>query len=122
MAHGIEVRMPFLDWHLVTYSMALPEESKYADGVSKLVARRAMEGRMPESIRNGKLKIGFASPMPDWLNGPLLDWTNKLIAKRVPAFAELVDETVFKKSARAQSAKMWDWASADLVWPYLHLK
>ena len=28
MAHGIEVRMPFMDWRLVTYTMALPETSK----------------------------------------------------------------------------------------------
>ena len=33
MAHGIEVRMPFLDWRLVTYTVALPEHSKYADGI-----------------------------------------------------------------------------------------
>src|SRR5262245_19744530 len=32
MAHGIEVRMPFMDWRLVTYAMALPEASKLADG------------------------------------------------------------------------------------------
>lgn len=32
MAHGVEVRMPFMDWRLVTYTMALPESSKSADG------------------------------------------------------------------------------------------
>jgi asparagine synthase (glutamine-hydrolysing) len=79
MAHGIEVRMPFLDWRLVTYTMALPEEEKYADGFSKLIARRAMVGRMPESIRAGKRKVGFSSPMPEWLNGPLVDWTTSLM-------------------------------------------
>ena len=28
MAHGIEVRMPFMDWRLVTYTMALPEDEQ----------------------------------------------------------------------------------------------
>ena len=28
MAHGIEVRMPFMDWRLVTYTMSLPEASE----------------------------------------------------------------------------------------------
>src|SRR5260370_27871078 len=31
MAHGIEVRMPFMDWRLVTYTIALPEPSKLSD-------------------------------------------------------------------------------------------
>ena len=47
MAHGIEIRMPFMDWRLVTYTMALPETSKSSDGYTKAIARRAMENRMP---------------------------------------------------------------------------
>ena len=123
MAHGIEVRMPFLDWRLVTYTVALPEEAKYAGGISKLIARRAMAGRMPEWIRTEKRKIGFNSPMPEWLNGPLSDWTASLLAKRVAAFAELVDEVAFEKAVLALNRnKSWDWEAAGRIWPYLHMK
>jgi asparagine synthase (glutamine-hydrolysing) len=123
MAHGIEVRMPFLDWRLVTYTVALPEHSKYADGTSKLIARRAMAGRMPESIRVGTRKVGFNSPMPEWLNGPLLDWTASLLTKKVAAFAELVDEPALEKAVvRLNRDKSWDWESAGRIWPYLHMK
>jgi asparagine synthase (glutamine-hydrolysing) len=123
MAHGIEVRMPFLDWRLVTYTVALPEKAKYAGGISKLVARRAMAGRMPESIRTGKRKIGFNSPMPEWLNGPLVDWTASLLAKRVAAFAELVDEPALEKAVLTLNRnKSWDWEVAGRIWPYLHMK
>ncbi|MDU0814777.1 asparagine synthase-related protein, partial [Bacillus siamensis] len=65
MAHGIEVRMPFMDWRLVTYTMALPETSKSADGMTKVVARQAMANLMPESIRTARRKVGFNSPMPE---------------------------------------------------------
>ncbi|WP_029582557.1 asparagine synthase (glutamine-hydrolyzing) [Bradyrhizobium sp. URHD0069] len=123
MAHGIEVRMPFLDWRLVTYTVALPEETKYAGGISKLIARRAMAGRMPESIRAGKRKVGFNSPMPEWLNGPLSDWTASLLAKKVAAFAELVDEPSLEKVVLTFNRnKSWNWESADRIWPYLHMK
>jgi asparagine synthase (glutamine-hydrolysing) len=123
MAHGVEVRMPFLDWRLVTYTVALPEETKYAGGISKLIARRAMAGRMPESIRAGKRKVGFNSPMPEWLNGPLSDWTASLLAKPVAAFAELVDESALEKAVLALNLnKSWDWESAGRIWPYLHIK
>jgi asparagine synthase (glutamine-hydrolysing) len=112
-----------MDWRLVTYAMALPETSKLAEGQTKMVARRAMAGRMPESIRTGRRKIGFNSPMPEWLNGPLSRWTGALLERKVPAFAELVDEDRLRgKVARLTSAKAWDWESVGRIWPYLNMK
>jgi len=123
MAHGIEVRMPFMDWRLVTYTMALPGASKSAGGYTKLVARRAMAGRMPEEIRMGRRKVGFNSPMPEWLNEPLSGWTASLLERKVPAFAELVDEAALRKSvSHLTSSKQWDWQSVGWIWPYLNMK
>jgi len=123
MAHGIEVRMPFMDWRLVTYTMALPAESKASDGYTKMIARRAMEGGMPENIRMGRRKVGFNSPMPEWLNGPLADWSRRLLDRKVPAFAELVDETRLLNAVQSLSAsKTWDWDAVGRIWPYLNMK
>jgi asparagine synthase (glutamine-hydrolysing) len=123
MAHGIEVRMPFMDWRLVTYTMALPEASKSSDGYTKMVARRAMEGRMPESIRMGRRKVGFNSPMPEWLNGPLAEWTASLLDRKVPAFSEIVDEASLSHAVnRLTLSKGWDWVSVGRIWPYLNMK
>ena len=123
MAHGVEVRMPFMDWRLVTYTMALPETSKSSDGYTKMVARQAMGGRMPESIRMGRRKVGFNSPMPEWLNGPLASWTASLLDQKVPAFAELVDEPALRTTvSRLTSSKTWNWKSVGRIWPYLNMK
>ena len=123
MAHGIEVRMPFMDWRLVTYTMALPDSSKAADGYSKMIARRAMANRMPESIRMRRFKTGFNSPMPQWLNGPLAKWVDELLAQSVPAFSEIVDEAKLKNKIRSLTVpKAWDWESSGRIWPYLNLK
>jgi len=123
MAHGVEVRMPFMDWRLVTYTMALPEASKSSDGYTKMLARRAMEGRMPESIRMGRRKVGLNSPMPEWLNGPLSGWAAALLDRNVPAFSELVDEVKLRKTVdRLTAAKKWDWESVGRIWPYLNAK
>jgi asparagine synthase (glutamine-hydrolysing) len=123
MAHGVEVRMPFMDWRLVTYTMALPESSKSSDGYTKVIARRAMEGRMPESIRMGRRKVGFNSPMPEWLNGPLSGWTASLLDRKIPAFSELVDEISLRKTIeRLTASKAWDWESVGRIWPYLNMK
>jgi asparagine synthase (glutamine-hydrolysing) len=123
MAHGIEVRMPFMDWRLVTYTMALPEASKSSGGYTKVIARRALEGRMPESIRMGRRKVGFTSPMPEWLNGPLSGWLAGLLDVKVAAFTELVDEKRLRDAInRLTAAKKWDWESAGRIWPYLNMK
>ncbi len=123
MAHGVEVRMPFMDWRLVTYAMALPDASKSSAGYSKLVARRAMAGHMPESIRMGSRKVGFNSPMPEWLNGPLAGWVDSLSRQAVPAFSELVDEVSLRNTVRVLGRnRAWDWESIGRIWPYLHLK
>lgn len=123
MAHGVEVRMPFMDWRLVTYTMALPESSKASDGYTKAVARRAMANLMPETIRTARRKVGFNSPMPEWLNGPLAGWTADLLGRKVPAFAELVDETGLRRAVgRLTASKTWDWESVGRIWPYLNMK
>jgi len=123
MAHGVEVRMPFMDWRVVTYTMALPESSKSADGYTKVVARRAMEGLMPESIRTARRKVGFNSPMPEWLNGPLAGWAADLLDREVPAFAELVDEAALRGAvSRLTASKTWDWEAVGRIWPYLNMK
>jgi asparagine synthase (glutamine-hydrolysing) len=123
MAHGVEVRMPFMDWRLVTYTMALPESSKSSDGYTKAVARRAMANLMPEAIRTARRKVGFNSPMPEWLNGPLAGWTADLLDRKVPAFTELVDEAALRKVvSHLTASKSWDWETVGRIWPYLNMK
>jgi len=123
MAHGIEVRMPFMDWRLVTYTMALPDEFKFSNGYTKAIARRAMEGRMPDAIRTARRKIGFNSPMPEWLNGPLSAWTAALLDQKVSAFTEIVEEPKLRETVvRLTQTKAWDWESVGRIWPYLNMK
>jgi asparagine synthase (glutamine-hydrolysing) len=67
MAFGIEARVPFLDRELVEYALALPDRLRIAGGETKVVLRRAMEGRVPAPILARRDKIGFATPERAWL-------------------------------------------------------
>ncbi|MBI4320426.1 MAG: asparagine synthase (glutamine-hydrolyzing) [Chloroflexi bacterium] len=71
MAHGVEVRMPFMDWRLVTLSFSLPDRSKIGGGYPKRILREAMQGMLNDQIRLRTNKVGFTSPMRKWLSGPL---------------------------------------------------
>lgn len=66
MAHGVEIRAPFLDWRIVCFAFSLPSASKIGGGFTKRIVRKAMEGIIPDSIRLRRDKIGFASPMIEW--------------------------------------------------------
>jgi asparagine synthase (glutamine-hydrolysing) len=82
-----------------------------------------MQGRMPEDIRMNRRKIGFNSPMPEWLNGPLAGWTESLLNQNVPAFSEFVDEArLVRKVGQLNATKGWDWQSVGAIWPYLNMK
>lgn len=123
MAHGVEVRMPFMDWRLVTYALALPATLKADATYSKLVARAAMAGIMPESIRTATRKVGFNSQMPAWLNGSLGDWAVRVLATPHDAFDALVNRPALATRVAALSASRgWDWTSVGRLWPYINMK
>jgi asparagine synthase (glutamine-hydrolysing) len=123
MANGIEVRMPFMDWRLVTYLMALPDSAKADKQRSKVVARDAMVDKMLESVRNDTRKVGFSSPMPEWMNGPLASWVEKLLSSDTPAFSAIVNVSELRSKVNQLTiTKSWDWESAGRLWPYINLK
>ena len=67
MAHGIETRLPFLDYRLVEKVSLMPFDLKLRNGWSKFILRKAMKGALPEKIRLRKSKLGFATPEESWM-------------------------------------------------------
>ncbi len=123
MAHGVEVRMPFMDWRLVTYVMSLPDSTKLQQGRTKVLARNAMAGYMPDSIRLARLKIGFNSPMPELLNGYLGGWAQALLSHADPEFDSFVEsKALFNQVLSLNASQRWDWEMVGRIWPYINLK
>ena len=99
------------------------DSAKSANGYSKWIARSAMKDQMPESIRMAKRKVGFNSPMPGWLNGPLRMWVSETLQRPNDAFDALVDRRALGARVHAISkAQQWDWQKVGRLWPYIHLK
>lgn len=67
MAHGVEVRLPFLYHKLVDFAFSLPANQIYRNATTKYVYRNAMNGIIPDAILNRKDKVGFAPPQERWL-------------------------------------------------------
>jgi asparagine synthase (glutamine-hydrolysing) len=61
MAHGVEIRSPFMDWRIVCFAFALPSSSLIGEQATKRILREAMRGILPEAIRQRKSKVSFVS-------------------------------------------------------------
>lgn len=125
MMNSIEIRMPFMDYRLVSFVFSLPLESKIGNGFTKRILRDAMKGLMPESIRTRKLKIGLAAPTADWFKGPLKEFL--LDTARSKAFIEspywngkLISAYIEEQSKnqgweKNNSARVWTYLNAHLI-------
>jgi asparagine synthase (glutamine-hydrolysing) len=69
MAHGLEVRVPFLGKEIVEYSERLPSNLKVRNGSGKWLHRQVCQRLLPEKILKRK-KRGFAvNVVDDWFRG-----------------------------------------------------
>jgi asparagine synthase (glutamine-hydrolysing) len=71
MAHSIEARVPFLDYRLVEFAFAIPADQKIRNATTKVILRNAMQGTLPEDVRNRRDKMGFVTPEKVWLQAEL---------------------------------------------------
>ena len=78
MAHGLEVRSPFLDHHLVEFASSIPGEYSIRGRAGKQVLKHAYADLVPDEISR-RPKAGFTVPVGEWINGPLRDTTRDLL-------------------------------------------
>lgn len=71
MAHSLEFRLPFLDYRLVRFLFSLAPDEKLNAQWNKHIMRRAMQGRIPESIHQRVDKMGFPTPFSNWIRNEL---------------------------------------------------
>jgi len=68
MACGVEVRVPFLDIDLVSFTERLPDSFKINGNHSKYLLREAMTGVLPDYVLN-RPKTGFGFPLRELIHG-----------------------------------------------------
>jgi len=119
MAHGREVRLPFLSHELVEFLFSLPSHFKIRKGRTKWLLRESMKNTLPETITWRTDKVGFEPPQQQWME-------DKTVAEAIRAAKEkLVTEKILKpevldKNIRPQAAHDpgnddWRYLSAALL-------
>jgi asparagine synthase (glutamine-hydrolysing) len=66
MAHGVEVRVPFLDHKLVELALSIPAQAKTRGGRLKHLLKLAVRDVLPPEILE-RPKQGFRVPVDEWL-------------------------------------------------------
>lgn len=67
LATSVEVRVPFLDHHLVEFMMHVPASLKFKNKQKKYLLKKIARGLLPDAIINRK-KMGFAAPTEQWFS------------------------------------------------------
>jgi asparagine synthase (glutamine-hydrolysing) len=90
MAHGLEVRPPFLDHELLELAARIPSNLKVRGGRPKWILKRAGRTLLPGEIaRRGKQ--GFDMPIGEWLRGPLRPLVEARLLTSGSPVADLID-------------------------------
>ena len=111
MAHGVEVRLPFLSHELVEFVFSLPAHFKIREGWTKWLLRMSMEDRLPTDIVWRKDKTGFEPPQEQWMHDPVLrEYIHE--ARRSLVSIDILNKSALHKKIQpheAHAAENHDW-------------
>lgn len=117
MAFSLEARVPFLDYRLVEFCFALPNQFKIHPPHTKLVLRKAMNGRLPASVTQRQDKLGYPTPAANWFRQGLREWMTDLFHSAAFRECELLETeaclAVYRDHLGGQD-RSWD------LWRILH--
>ena len=143
MAHGLEVRVPFLDNDLVDFAMKLPVRYKLAhlkkavrfnenepggkankyfektrDG--KLILRKLMGRYIPKEIAKAA-KQGFSSPDASWFKGESMQYVRAQLFSKDARIYDWLDRTAVKKIVQEhldgkQNRRLFIWSLLSFEW------
>lgn len=113
MAHGLEVRVPFLDYEFVEWAASLPSDVKLKGGEGKHVLKEALRPVLPHEILF-RSKMGFTVPLSVWFRGSLTQQIMDAVQGERLAASGIFDPAALKKLAsehvsghRDHSSPLW---------------
>ncbi len=111
MAHGVEVRLPFLNHELVEFVFSLPSQLKMHAGWTKFLLRQTMNKKLPDEIVWRKEKVGFEPPQKNWMNDNNVKEYIFEAKKKLANAGILTKQAVTKKiePMPAYADKNYDW-------------
>jgi asparagine synthase (glutamine-hydrolysing) len=111
MAHGIEMRLPYLSHELVEFVFSLPAAYKIHQGFTKWILRESVKYIVPPAITWRKDKIGYEPPQAQWMKNvsfeSLVINARKKLAASGMLRKEIADMPVRPSAAYARDNYDW---------------
>ena len=81
MAANLEVRVPFLNRHMIELAARMPPRLKLKGFKRKYILKKALEKVLPHDVVWRK-KAGFGAPIRSWLRGALRRWSRNCCRRK----------------------------------------
>ncbi len=126
MASSLEVRVPFLDHHLVEYAATLPASVRFPRLDRRAIYRSAVAPLLPEKILK-RGKQGYSLPIKNWLREDLKDWMIGLFNEsdliREYLCREYIDRMIGEHMAMTHNHNHTLWALINLeLWHRVYIR
>jgi asparagine synthase (glutamine-hydrolysing) len=123
MANSIEARVPFLDYRLVEWAARAPASVKVgrAGGwkyVTKRVLRQFARQRLPTEIIH-RPKVGFSTPVYDWLNKGLKSWATDLLLSNDTQLYRWIQKDAVHQQLKLGTKNGSTWFNQQRLWNLL---
>lgn len=119
MAVSLEAREPLLDHRLIEFGARLPESMRVRGTTGKWLVKHTMRRYLPDDVLF-RPKMGFVTPIAQWLRGPLADETRNLASDGVLSRTGWFDARFIDNLAKAHLSGRFD--HSRLIWQLLMLR
>ena len=117
MAHGREVRLPFLSHELVEFVFTLPPHFKIRKGWTKWLLRESMAKNLPAEITWRRDKVGFEPPQKQWMQNKklreMIQEARQKIVKEKILNPGIITKPIAESSAYETNTNDWRYLTAS---------
>lgn len=117
MAHGLEARVPFLDYRLIEFAATIPSNFKLKNGDMKYILKKTMMPYLPKSIQERKDKMGFPIPLNTWLKNELKEFVTDIFSSQKSIQRDYIDNSSVMQKIQSEGQferNIWGLLSLEL--------
>lgn len=123
MSNGIESRVPLLDHKIVELAATIPADIKFKNGDMKHIFKNVTRPHLPKAILERKDKMGFPTPINDWINGDAKPFVMDILGSSKAMNREIIDNRIVRDSLELEgkySRKVWGLLSLEIWQQQFH--
>lgn len=110
MANGLESRVPLLDYKIVELAATIPADIKFKNGDMKHIFKKITKPYLPQAILNRTDKMGFPTPINDWINSDAKSFVMDILGSRNALNRDIINNDLVRASMDKESRysrKVW---------------